>query len=41
MHIKLTPQRSDDTLSLARKGSVLIINGQAFDFGPLGRGLTS
>ena len=35
MHIKLTPQRSDDTLSLARQGSALIINGQAFDFGPL------
>lgn len=35
MHIKLTPQRSNDTLSLARKGSALIINGQSFDFSPL------
>ena len=35
MHIKLTPQRSDDTLSLTRQDSSLIINGEAFDFGPL------
>ena len=35
MHIKLTPQRSDATLSLARQGTSLIINGEAFDFGPL------
>ena len=32
MRIKLTPQRNDGRLTLARKGAVLIINGEAFDF---------
>lgn len=35
MLITLTPQRSDDTLTLARAGDALIVNGEAFDFAAL------
>jgi hypothetical protein len=38
MQITLTPQRSDATLTLARSGTTLIINGTAYDFGPVGDG---
>src|SRR5690606_40772652 len=38
MHITLSPQRRDDTLSAARQGDVLTINGEAFDFTSLSDG---
>lgn len=38
MHITLIPQRRDDALTLHRAGNVLIINGVAYDFGPLPEG---
>ena len=38
MQINLTPVRCDDTLSLACRGDVLVINGVDYDFGPLPEG---
>lgn len=38
MKLSLSPVRRDDTLSLARKGDALIINGETFDFAPLAEG---
>ncbi len=35
MHIKLSPQRSDETLALSRQGDTLIINGESYDFSVL------
>lgn len=35
MIINLSPQRSDETLSVIKSGDVLTINGEAFDFSPL------
>ena len=32
MIIKLSPQRRDDTLSVVRSGSILIVNGEEFNF---------
>lgn len=38
MRIKLSPVRRDDRLELSRRGDVLTINGEAFDFGVLEEG---
>lgn len=40
MIIKLIPQRSDNTLTLAKAGDVLTINGTAYDFTQLTEGAT-
>ncbi|UZJ58188.1 hypothetical protein OKW98_16420 [Pseudomonas sp. KU26590] len=40
MVINLSPQRLDATLEVFRSGSVLIINGEAFDFTPMADGDT-
>lgn len=40
MILSLSPTRSDDTLILDRRGDVQVINGEAFDFGPLPEGGT-
>lgn len=40
MKIFLTPQRRDDTLEVVRSGSTLVLNGEAFDFSPMGEGDT-
>ena len=40
MHIKLSPTRRDETLTASRDGDKLTLNGEAFDFGPLGEGET-
>lgn len=40
MRIKLSPQRRDDTLSVVRRGHVLVVNGEAFDFSQMGDGDT-
>lgn len=38
MLIKLTPQRRDDTLTISKRGDVLTINGERFDFRKLPEG---
>lgn len=39
MHIKFSPQRRDDTLTLERTApDRLRINGELYNFGPLGEG---
>lgn len=40
MQITLSPVRRDQTLSLERQGDTLVVNGEAFDFAPLGEGET-
>ncbi|NBB61309.1 hypothetical protein GVN18_18685 [Pseudomonas sp. ODNR1LW] len=40
MKIILSPSRRDDTLTLVKDGDRLIINGETFDFSPLGEGDT-
>ncbi|MCH5583099.1 hypothetical protein [Pseudomonas syringae] len=40
MHVKLSPQRRDDLLSIRLRSDTLIINGEAFDFSPLTEGST-
>jgi len=40
MKITLSPIRSDATLTLHRKGCVLTVNGEAFDFSGLPEGAT-
>lgn len=40
MIIKLSPQRRDDTLTLSKKGDVLTINGEEFDFSVVPDGAT-
>lgn len=40
MHITLSPQRRDDTLTVNRQGDTLTINGAAFDFGVIPDGAT-
>lgn len=35
MHIRLSPQRRDDALNVAKAGDVLTINGQQFDLSGL------
>lgn len=38
MHITLSPIRTDATLTLSRAGAVLVVDGLAFDLGPLPEG---
>jgi hypothetical protein len=38
MIVNLSPQRRDDSLELHRTGDTLIVNGEAFNFHPLGEG---
>ncbi|PKH12592.1 hypothetical protein BI292_06170 [Pseudomonas sp. 43NM1] len=40
MKIKLSSIRSDETLSVTVEGDTLVVNGQAFDFSPVGDGDT-
>lgn len=40
MHITLSPQRRDDTLTVIKSGDTLTINGIAYDFAPLPDGAT-
>ena len=40
MHITLTPQRRDDTLTVIKQGDALTINGTAYDFSQLPDGGT-
>jgi len=40
MLINLSPQRRDDTLEVVKAGDVLIVNGETFDFSPIGEGGT-
>ena len=40
MHIKLSPTRRDETLTASRDGDTLTLNGDEFDFSPLGEGET-
>ncbi|MET0775459.1 MAG: hypothetical protein ABWZ65_08230 [Pseudomonas mandelii] len=40
MIIKLSPVRRDDTLEVIKAGDVLTVNGQVFDFSPIGDGDT-
>jgi len=40
MLIKLFPVRGDDTLEVFKVGDILIINGEEFDFSPIGDGDT-
>lgn len=40
MIIKLSPQRRDETLVVIKKGMTLNVNGEDFDFSPMGDGDT-
>lgn len=40
MNITFSPVRSDELLSLHKSGDTLIINGESFDFSPMGSGDT-
>jgi hypothetical protein len=40
MKIKLSPQRRDDTLTVAKQGDILTINGTAYDFSVIPDGAT-
>lgn len=40
MHITLTPQRRDDTLTVIKSGDTLTINGTAYDFSVIPDGAT-
>ena len=40
MKITLSPTRRDETLTASRDGDTLTLNGETFDFGPLGEGET-
>ena len=40
MHITITPQRRDDTLTVSKAGDTLTINGTAFDFSVIPDGAT-
>ena len=40
MKILLSPQRRDDTLEVTKYGDVLTVNGEPFDFSPVGEGDT-
>jgi len=40
MIIYLSPQRRDDTLAVNKAGDVLVVNGESFDFSPVGEGDT-
>lgn len=38
MHIAFTPMRRDDRLSLSRRGDILTVNGEVFDFSAIPEG---
>ena len=38
MHIKLNPQRRDDTLTVIKQGDTLTINGEVFDLSAIPEG---
>lgn len=38
MNISYTPQRRDDTLTVAVSGDILTVNGEAFDFSAVAEG---
>lgn len=38
MRIRLSPQMRPEPMTLARNGDTLVINGETFDFSPLGEG---
>ncbi|MBV4552261.1 hypothetical protein HU742_014035 [Pseudomonas sp. SWRI102] len=40
MRIILSPQRRDDTFEVTKAGDVLTVNGEGFDFSPVGEGDT-
>jgi hypothetical protein len=40
MIIKLSPQRRDDRLTIIKSGSVLVVNGEEFDFSSMAEGAT-
>lgn len=40
MKIILSPQRMDDLLDVVKSGDILVINGETFDFSPVGEGDT-
>ncbi len=40
MIIFLSPQRRDDTLTVTKAGDMLVVNGESFDFSPVGEGDT-
>jgi hypothetical protein len=40
MQISFSPMRRDDTLTLSRRGDVLTLNGEAYDFSGLPEGAT-
>jgi hypothetical protein len=40
MIIKLSPQRRDDALEVIKQGRILTVNGETFDFSPMGDGDT-
>lgn len=40
MRIILDPQRRDDLLEVVKNGDILLVNGEPFDFSPIGEGDT-
>lgn len=40
MRIILSPQRRDDSLEVVKAGDTLVVNGESFDFSPVGEGDT-
>ena len=40
MHITLSPQRRDDSLTVSKQGDTLTINGTAYDFSGITEGAT-
>jgi hypothetical protein len=40
MHIKLSPQRRDDSLTVSKQGDTLTINGTAYEFTGVSEGAT-
>ena len=40
MRILLAPQRRDDLLEVVKAGDTLVVNGEPFDFSPVGEGDT-
>ncbi len=40
MHIKLNPQRRDDTLTVIKAGEILTVNGEVFDLSVIPEGAT-
>lgn len=40
MHIKLSPQRRDDQITVIKSGDTLSVNGEVFDFSAIPEGAT-